>query len=266
MKKNSRLYNALKTWISQPCEWAHLSHLTTCLWMVAALIQTGEVNLPRWIPYIPCRGQYAQSKQRRMHRWLHNARINVHRWYKPLIKAALADWKDGCIYLSLDTSMFWDEYCLVRLVVVHRGRALPVSWRVMKHQSATVAFKDYREMLQQSIHLLPKEVKVILLADRGFVHTDLMKALTNKWGWHYRIRLKKDTWIWRAGKSWHQLKDFHFNRGEVLCFHNVRVHKEYWYGPVDLIFGCNNVNGEFWAIVSDENTTLQTKARIWVSL
>ncbi len=63
----------------------------------------------------------------------------------------------------------------------------------MKHQSATVAFKDYREMLQQSIHLLPKEVKVILLADRGFVHTDLMKALTNKWGWHYRIRLKKDT-------------------------------------------------------------------------
>ncbi|NEP48233.1 MAG: hypothetical protein F6K65_05100 [Moorea sp. SIO3C2] len=44
MKKNSRLYNALKTWISQPCEWAHLSHLTTCLWMVAALIQTGEVK------------------------------------------------------------------------------------------------------------------------------------------------------------------------------------------------------------------------------
>ncbi|NEQ88378.1 MAG: hypothetical protein F6K26_53190 [Moorea sp. SIO2I5] len=28
----------------------------------------------------------------------------------------------------------------------------------MKHPSATVAFKDYREMLQQSIHLLPKEV------------------------------------------------------------------------------------------------------------
>jgi len=40
-----------------------------------------------------------------------------------LIKAALAVGQDECIYLSLDTSMFWDEYCLVRLVVVHRGRA-----------------------------------------------------------------------------------------------------------------------------------------------
>ncbi|NET67616.1 MAG: hypothetical protein F6K63_25815 [Moorea sp. SIO1G6] len=122
--------------------------------MVSALIQTGEVNLTRWIPYIPWFGQYAQSKQRRMQRWLHNARINIHgqkatlreRLYKPLIQAALADWEDDCIYLSLDTSLFWDKYCLVRLVVVHRGRALPVVWRVMEHPSATVAFKDYREM------------------------------------------------------------------------------------------------------------------------
>ncbi|NEO24946.1 MAG: hypothetical protein F6J98_29320 [Moorea sp. SIO4G2] len=40
-----------------------------------------------------------------------------------MIKAALAVGQDGCIYKSLDTSMFWDEYCLVRLVVVHLRRA-----------------------------------------------------------------------------------------------------------------------------------------------
>ncbi|NEO75735.1 hypothetical protein [Moorena sp. SIO4G3] len=123
-EKNSRLYNALKSWIDQPSDWAHLSHLTTCLWMVVAVIKTGEVNLTRWIPEIPCRGQYAQSKQRRMQRWLHNARINIHRLYKPLIQAALADWKDDTIYLSLDTSLFWDQYCLVRLVVVHHRTCL----------------------------------------------------------------------------------------------------------------------------------------------
>ncbi|WP_293037428.1 transposase [Moorena sp. SIO1F2] len=131
-------------------------------------------------------------------------------------------------------------------------------WRVMEHPSATVAFNDYREMLQQAIPRLPLGVKVVLLADRGFIHTDLMKAMTNQWGWHYRIRLKKDTWIWRAGKGWCQLKDFHFKPGEALCFHNVRIHKEHWYGSVHLIFGCNNINGEFWAIVSNEKTTLQT--------
>jgi hypothetical protein len=110
--------------------------------MVCALIQSGEVNLTRWLPYIPCRGQYAQSKQRRIQRWLYNSRINVHRLYQPLIKAALADWQESSIYLSLDTSLFWDEYCLVRLGVVHRGRALPGVWRVMEHRSASVSFTD----------------------------------------------------------------------------------------------------------------------------
>lgn len=226
--------------------------------MVVALIHSGEVNLTRWLPYIPCRGCQAQSKQRRVSRWLHNARINVHRLYQPLIQAALADWQEDCLYLSLDTSMFWDEYCLVRLAVVHRGRALPVVWRVTEHRSASVSFLEYREMLAQAAERLPKGVKVVLLADRGFVHTEFMQAMTTQLGWHYRIRLKQDTWIWRVGKGWSQLKDFHFERGQAWCWHNVKLHKAQWYGPVHLIIGRNNVNGEFWALVSDETTTLQT--------
>ncbi|NEQ04424.1 hypothetical protein [Moorena sp. SIO3F7] len=50
-------------------------------------------------------GHYAQSKQRRMQRWLYNARINVHRLYKPHYQSANADWKQECLYLSLDTSL-----------------------------------------------------------------------------------------------------------------------------------------------------------------
>jgi hypothetical protein len=76
-------------------------------------------------------------------RWLHNPRINVHRLYKPLIRAALADWQDAERYLSLETALFWEEYCLIRLAVVYRGRALPVAWRVWPHRSAMVAFADY---------------------------------------------------------------------------------------------------------------------------
>lgn len=101
-------------------------------------------------------------------------------------------------------------------------------------------------MLQQAVKRLPKGVKVIVLADRGFVHTELMRALTTQLGWHDRVRVKSDCWIWRAGKGWCQLKEFHFNRGEAICLHNVRLHKEQWYGPLNLIIGRNNVNGEFW--------------------
>ena len=257
MPKHSHLYNALNTWLGQ-VPWTHLTHLKTCLAMVSALIHTGEVNLTRWIPYIPCRGLFAQSKQRRLSRWLHNARIQVFQLYSPLIRAALAEWQEECLYLSLDTSLFWDEYCLIRLAVVHRGRTLPLVWHVLKHESAAVSFDAYHQILEQSLESLPSGVKVVLLADRGFVHTQLMEKVVKQLGWHYRIRLKKDCWIWRPGKGVCQLQDFHFNPGEALCLNNVRLHKEEQYGPVHVILGRNNVNGEFWAIVSDEKTTLQT--------
>lgn len=259
MKNHSPIYDALWIWLSQGSEWAHKTHLTNCISMLIALIKVGGVNLTQWIPYLPCRGKYAQSQQRRLQRWLHNSRINVHRLYQPLIESALSEWKEERMYLSLDTSLFWEDYCLVRLAVVHRGRAIPVVWRVMKHESATVAFDDYWEMLTSAANRLPSGVKMVLLADRGFMHRDLMKALKQEWGWHYRIRLKKDCWIW-AGKGCSQLKDYHFQPGQALCLQNVRLYKEQPSEPVNIIIGRNNANGEFWAIVSDEETTLQTYA------
>lgn len=226
--------------------------------MVCALIQTGQVNLPQWLSHIPCRGLYAQSKQRRVRRWLGNSRINIHRLYKPLIQSALSHWQQSTIYLSLDTSLFWDEYCLIRIAVVHRGRALPLAWRVLAHPSASVAFDAYEHLLLQADQCLPEGVKVVLLADRGFIHTDAMDFVREYLNWHYRIRLKSDTWIWRMGKGWHQLHEFHFNSGEALCFHNVKLHKGQWFGPVHIILGRNSLNGEFWAVVSDEFTTLKS--------
>ena len=244
--------------MSQPDDWLHLCHLKTCIWMIIALIHTGSVNLTKWSMYIPCRGRFAQSRQRRIQRWLNNPRINVHRIYKSLIKAALADWSESKIFLALDSSLFWDEYCLIRLSVIHRGRALPLVWRVMKHESASVSFIDYREMIQQAQSRLPKSATVVLLADRGFVHTELMTMLTSQLGWHYRIRIKSNTWIWKG--NWCQPKSFHLNCGEAICLHNVQIHKGEFYGTVHVIIARNNINGELWAVVSSEKTTLQTFA------
>jgi hypothetical protein len=50
---------------------------------------------------------YAQSTQRRFSRWLHNSRINVVRLYGPLIGAALSDWQEANLDLSLDTRSVW---------------------------------------------------------------------------------------------------------------------------------------------------------------
>ena len=105
---------------------------------------------------------------------------------------------------------------------------------------------------------MPAAVKIILLGDRGFIDTKLMKFARLELGWHYRIRISDDFWIWRSGKGWCQVKDFHLGWGEVVLIQNVLIHKTNPFGPVNLALGREPINGELWYIVSDEPTTLQT--------
>ena len=86
------------------------------------------------------RAVYAQSTVRRLTRWLENTRIDVHALYGPLIQQAIAEWGDQRVYLALDTSMLWNTYCLVRLSLVYRGRAIPMVWTVLEHPSSSVAY------------------------------------------------------------------------------------------------------------------------------
>lgn len=258
MENASRLYNVLVALLSSSKEWADLRHLYTLVWMVIGLIHSGSVNLTKWAMYIQSRAKFAQSKQRRFSRWIHNPRINPQRLYSPLIQAALKGWEEPILALSLDTSMLWNQYCLIRVAVVYRGRAVPVAWRVLEHPSSSVKIQAYQDLLKRVARLMPVGVKVILLGDRGFIDTQLMKYARQQLGWNYRIRIKSDFWLWRPGKGWCQIRDFHLGRGQALLLQNVRLHKTDPYGPVNLALACEGVSGELWYIVSNEATTLQT--------
>ena len=175
MENISRLDQALVALLSGSKEWADLRHLYTLVWMVIGLIHSSSVNLTKWAMYIQSRANLAQSKQRRFSRGLHNCRINPQRLYRPLIEAALKGWEEEVLYLSLDTFMLWNQYCLIRVAVVYRGRAVTVAWRILEHPSSSVKLQTYPDLLKRAARLMPEGVKVILLGDRGFIDTQLMK-------------------------------------------------------------------------------------------
>ena len=52
--------------------------------------------------------------------------------------------------------------------------AWPLSEPSWPYRSTSVAYEDYREMLHPAAERLPSGVKVVVLADRGFVHTNAM--------------------------------------------------------------------------------------------
>lgn len=173
--------------------------------MVIGLVCSECINLTKWTISSRTKAKFAQSHQRRFSRWLHNARIKVHKLDSPLIAQALAEWGQPSITLIEDTTQLWNTDCLIRLSVQYRGRAVPLGWRVVRHGSSSVSFEVYRLMLKRASRLVPKGTSVCYLADRGFADTTLMRYLRDELGGHFRIRVKSNSGIERPGKAWKQL-------------------------------------------------------------
>jgi Transposase DDE domain len=258
MENPPRLYSELVEVCGQPGQWRDVRHVQTLAWMVVGLIQAECIKLTAWVPFVHSRARYAQSTQRRFRRWLANRRIEVTPLYGPLIQQALQEWGTHTLYLALDTSMLWTQYCLIRLSVVYRGRAVPVVWDVIEHGSSSVPHEAYEALLDAVPALLPAGSNVVFLADRGFADTALLAHL-RRLGWHFRIRIKATFSVVRSGQSVCKVADFSLAPGRALFLHNVAITAEQ-FGPLSLALARHTSNGEYWYIVSDEPTSVHTFA------
>ncbi len=256
MENSPRLYSELMALCGQPGQWREVRHVQTLAWMVVGLIQAGCVKLTAWVPFVHGRAQYAQSTQRRFRRWLANPRIAVAPQYGPLIQQALQNWGTHPLYLALDTSMLWNQYCLIRVSVVYRGRAVPVVGEVSEPGSSSVTHAAYAALLEAVPSLLPAGVKVVFLADRGFADTELLAHL-RRLGWHFRIRLKATFSVLRPGQPPCKVAEFALASGRALFLQKVAITTGQ-FGPVSLALARHSSNGECWYIVSDEPTSVRT--------
>jgi hypothetical protein len=128
MTRTNPIFQALSTFLLLS-QWKDKRHKVTLLWMVYGLIQVREINIPQWIPFVQSRAKKAQSTERRFSRWLYNDSINVANIYHPIIKQAIKSGGDETLYIALDTSMLWNEFCQIRLCLIYRGRAIPLVWK-----------------------------------------------------------------------------------------------------------------------------------------
>lgn len=111
-------------------------------------IQAECVKWTAWVPFVQGRAQSAQRTPRRFRRWRGNRRIEVAPQYGPVIQHALRHWGTQTLYLALDTSMWWKQYCLIGRSVVYRGRAVPVVWEVIEPGSRSGSPDAYEARLE----------------------------------------------------------------------------------------------------------------------
>jgi len=256
MENVPRLYATLLALLQAVPTWTDVRHLHTLAWMVVGVINSGTVNLDAWSPYGVSRAVQAASTVRRCRRWLANPAVPVQPLYAPVIQQALAAWGTAPVYLALDTSLLWNQFCVVRVALLYRGRAIPLVWQVLAHPSSSVAYATYAPVLDASVPLLPGGCKVVFLADRGFADTALMPHCT-RLGWHWRIRIKCNFRVYRQGREY-AVRQVALQRGQACFLDHVHLTSAY-YGPVYLALAYPQ-GEEPWYVVSDAPADATTLA------
>ena len=194
MDTTSPLYHQIINQLSQYSQASDRRHLKALAWMCTALLLSQSLTLSKWEPYVQSDAKQAQSYERRWQRFLENPAILVEKLYLPLVLAALSTWQGRRLYLALDTTILWDRYGMIHLSVCCCGRAVPLLWKVLEQDSATVAFSEYEPLLRKAHWILRKHQDIMLLADSAFACHDLMDWLKGR-PWHYALRLKSDVLI-----------------------------------------------------------------------
>ena len=257
MTSRSPLYHQLMQYLSQHSHHVDRRHLITLSWMVTGVLLSQSLHLTEWEPFVVSRATQAQSYQKRWSRFLQNQRIKVEQIYIPLVMAAISNWSDKRLYLALDTTMLWNQYCMIHLSIICNGRAIPFLWSVKEHNSATIGFEAYRPLLRKASWLLRKHQDVMLLADRGFANQALLRWVKLK-TWHYSIRVPNDTLVWGVHR-WCSVpvSKLRAIRGEAKMYHQIRL----WESgtvSVNLALAYPQNSAEPWAVITDEIPSLQT--------
>jgi hypothetical protein len=238
-----------------------IRRLMTIAWAVVGLSLTKAVSFNAWGEVVIGNAQYAASHQRRFQRCLYNKHIVPCTFYPPLLQVALEDWKPGeRMYVAIDTSVLSKGYVLIRTSLIYRGRALPIAWRVFQHNSASVSYADYEIVLKQTRDALPQKMIIVLLADRGFLHRELV-LFARQAGWHYRIRIKANIVVHLQDRRVVAVGKLRPPKGAAHFYHHVRILGEE-IGPVHLALATpipeEGKKVDPWYVVSDEPTDVTT--------
>jgi hypothetical protein len=247
-----QLQDQLRQWV-KPKDQRHLQGFAE---IIAAILQSKSACLGEWIPYLSHRFCGARAHMERLSYFVHNAQITAERFYEPLLRHVLQALSREAVLLTLDTSLLWDQFCLVEVCLVWGGRSITLAQTVLEHGSATVGFEQYQPLLVRAARVLPQGCEVTLLADRGFEHGALLHWLQQH-HWSWAIRAKSDL-------------NVTFTDGRTVAVQHLLppVEQAYLFSNVSVLNGiaCHlataTVAGakESWAVLSERAPSLQTFA------
>ena len=133
MGDNLRRYRAIRDALTQwyPGEptGTVARHLTTLAALISGIVGSKSTQLPSVATKIPD-GVKAESRVKRLTRWLDNERILEEVYFLPYVELLLAQLALETLVVVMDGSVVGRGCLALMLHVVYKGRALPLAWRV----------------------------------------------------------------------------------------------------------------------------------------
>ena len=106
------------------------------------------------------------------------------------------------------------------------------------------------EFLASLRRAVPKQWRVVIVADRGFQRTELLRYI-KELGFSYVIRVKGDAWI-KSGRFEGKLRDYRLSIGQCFKLRDVVYHKTKRF-RLKLVLNCEKIKGKScsWLLATD---------------
>ncbi len=267
MSDNAKRYRTVKDKLTKlypsPPRGNVAIHLNTLAGMVSGIVGGKSVNLPKVAEKVPD-GNKPTSREKQYSRWLSNHRIDFGCYFLPFVEIMLGSLTDETLTFAIDGSVTGRGCMTLMASVTFQGRALPVTWVVVKGKKGHMKESFHLELLNSLQAIVPAGKQVVLLGDGEFDGTDLQKDARG-YGFDYVCRTGVNiSMVWQGneiscGDALACIKE-----GQYIMFENVLFTKEK-YGPVHVVCywrtGCKEPIFLVTSIDSAERACLLYKLR-----
>jgi len=205
-------------WVVSVCSVSlRLSQAKTLAILVAAAMRVQRISLANI-----GRQMLGSAKHqiKRCWRFCANERVESADAMRGVLKKVLKKRKQKLL-ISFDWTAIKDMQMLMAAAVI-KGRAVPLCWasctgHTYDGQRSRNAFEESLLLVLRS--MIPPQVKVIILGDRGFGRTELARFCQRQ-GFGYLIRIQPDVWVQSRSYSG-KLLDYPVHKGIAKVLKNV---------------------------------------------
>lgn len=198
-----------------------------------------------------CKGLNKKHTTKQIDRLLSNKKLSIWDIAEQWVPYIIGHRKE--IYVAMDWTSFWEDaqQTICINILTSHGRAIPLLWQSVERKGLKNNQEHYEDQLLSRLKtVLPDDVKVTVIADRGFASYRFFEFIEQALGFNYLIRIKSSTTIISQKGTTKKVKDWLRPDGRALNIKQAKITQDEY--PVEQVIVTRDKQmKEAWYLVSN---------------